>query len=212
MQSTPTNILLVRHGATEWTRDDRFCGVSDIDLIAEGEHQAERLALRLAQTSITAVYCSPLRRTRQTAAILAAPHALPPIVVPKLIEMNFGAWEGRLRDEIRANDQARYTAWRRDPVGIVPEDGESTYGVAARALDALTQIVERHQGQTVLIVAHKTVNRIVLCHWLGLPLALYRERIAQDPGALNWIVIGTQGTVQIKHLNDTAHSIATGAD
>lgn len=210
MTTNRTHILLVRHGATDWSRDDRFCGVTDIALSADGVAQAQRLARRLATIPITAVYCSPLRRTRQTATILAAPHQPEVVAVPELVEMNFGAWEGRLRAEIRGSDV--YAAWQRDPVGITPPDGEAAYAVAARIVEAMTAIVERQRGQTILIVAHKTVNRILLCHWLGLPLGSYRDRIAQDPCALNEITIHAGVGAQIRRLNDTAHLESAGAD
>ena len=76
----------------------------------------------------------------------------------------------------------------------------------------MTAIVERQRGQTVLIVAHKTVNRILLCHWLGLPLGSYRDRIAQDPCALNEVTIHDGTGAQIRRLNDTAHLESSGAD
>ena len=77
-----TRVFLVRHGATVLTSEDRFAGATDVDLSAEGRAQATRLAERLRDDDMAAVYCSPLRRTRDTAALIAAPHGLTPLEHP----------------------------------------------------------------------------------------------------------------------------------
>ncbi len=199
------DLLLARHGATAWSRDALFCGSSDVELSEEGRAQAEQLAGKLEREKLAAIYCSPLRRAVATALAVARRHHLEPAVIAELREMDFGAWEGRERTEIVANDAAMYEAWQRDPAAVTPAGGEAAYVVAGRAIAALAPIVERHQGATVLIVAHKTLNRILICHYLGLPVAAYRDRIAQDVCALNRIEIRTAGQARVTLLNDTTH-------
>lgn len=187
MKSEQTDLLLVRHGATTWSQEDRFCGRSDIPLADEGLAQAQQLAQRLSSLPIQAVYSSPLVRAAETARILAAPHGLRVTTIGPLREIDFGAWEGQPRALVKAEASALYTAWERDPLGTAPPNGEAAEHVADRAIDAVTIIGQRHVGQCILVVAHKTVNRLLLCHWLGLPLNKYRDRVAQSPCALNWV-------------------------
>src|SRR5258706_604674 len=97
-----TRLYLVRHGAAQLTAGDRFSGAAGVDLSKEGRAQVKRLARRLAAESISAVYCSPLSRTVETAAILAEPHKLPLIHRDGLKEISHGRWEGLTRPEVEA--------------------------------------------------------------------------------------------------------------
>lgn len=167
--------------------------------------QAVLLAQRLAGEKLDAIYTSPLQRAIATAAPIAAQHQIMPVTVEDLREMDFGAWEGQPRDTIIRVDGERYHAWQHNPDVVRPTDGEGAYTVVERAARALADIVDRHPEQTVLIVAHRTVNRILLCHLLGLPIRFYRDRIAQDICALNRFRINDARQVQITLLNDVAH-------
>src|SRR5512138_2207513 len=95
-----TRLFLVRHGATQLTAEDRFSGAVGVDLSKEGRAQAKRLARRLADEPISAVYCSPLSRTVETASILAEPHKLPVVTREGLKEISHGRWEGLTRPEV----------------------------------------------------------------------------------------------------------------
>src|SRR5512145_1934429 len=101
-EQTTTRLYLVRHGATQLSAEDRFAGAVDVELSEEGKFQAGRLAERLADDSITAVYCSPLTRTVQTATILAAPHGLPLLREEGLREIHHGHWEQMRRADVEA--------------------------------------------------------------------------------------------------------------
>ena len=147
-QST-TRVFLVRHGATKLSAEDSFAGAVDVELSAEGKHQAERLAERLADDPISAVYCSPLTRTVQTATILARPHNLPLIKRDGLREIHHGHWEGMRRADVEAQFGQEYADWEEDPFTVAPQGGEAGVNVIARALPVLRQIVVEHHGQTV---------------------------------------------------------------
>jgi probable phosphoglycerate mutase len=95
-----TRLLLVRHGSTQLTSENRFSGAVGVELSEDGREQTRRLAERLQAEKIAAVYCSPLSRTVETAQILAKPHQLPPVPKSGLEEISHGRWEGLTRQEV----------------------------------------------------------------------------------------------------------------
>jgi len=200
-----TRVFLVRHGATPLTADDRFAGSSDVPLGPEGLVQVARLAERLAAAPMTTVYSSPLRRTVATATVVAAPHGLTPILADGLREIDHGRWEGLRRDEVQRLYPEEYAAWERDPVDCAPQGGETGRQVLARALPVMTDIIQRHAGQSVLVVAHKATNRLLIAHWLGIDLRGYRDRIEQLPACLNLLDFRTPDQARLVLLNDVSH-------
>jgi len=202
---TSARVLLVNHGETEWTHEERFAGVRDVALSEDGRRQGEQLARRLAGEPVAAVYTSPLRRAVTTAELIAEAHQLPMKVVDSLREMDFGDWEGRTRGDVMGEHTVVYGAWSRDPATVRPPRGESGYDVETRAVAAIKELARAHQGETIVVVGHRTVNRIVLCQLLGINLAGYRERLAQDVAALNRIEIDTRGRGRLYQINDTVH-------
>ena len=199
-----TRLYLIRHGQTLHSAADRFSGASDVDLTGEGRRQATCLARRLAGTPIVAVYCSPLQRAIETAALVAQPHGLTPMPVPGLREIDYGHWEGVLRDDVLAQFGDEYATWERDPLTTAPRGGETGLAVLARMLPALRDIVRRHPGQHIAVVAHKSANRLALCGLLGLDPATYRERLDQSPACLN-ILDFDDGRARLVLLNDVSH-------
>lgn len=197
-------LWLARHGETAWAAEDRYNGRADVPLTARGLEQAARLSARLSAEPLAAVYCSSLRRTVETAAAAARPHGLEPVACPGLVEIDFGVWDGVPRHEIVARYPDLYAAWCRDPAGVAAPGGESGYAALARAAPVLCEIADRHAGQTVLVVAHKAINRLLLCHWLDLAPRLYRSRLGQLPCALNCIEWHA-GEPMVTLINDTAH-------
>jgi len=206
MSSTPTTrILLVRHGATQLTAEDRFAGDVGVDLSDEGRSQAQRLGERLRDEPIRAVYASPLSRTLETAQIVAGPHQLPIQQRPELREIGHGRWEGLTRREVEQRFGDEYTSWETDPFTFAPQGGESGLSVLARALPLLRQVVVAHADQTVLVVSHKATIRILLCSLLGIDARGYRDRLDQSPACLN--VLDFKGPVRARLMlfNDISH-------
>jgi broad specificity phosphatase PhoE len=158
----------------------------------------------LRNEPLAAVYGSSLGRCQETARVVAEPHDLVPIPCDAFVEVDYGNWDGMLRRDIVIQYPERYAAWVRDPASVPPPGGESGYGVLARAVPALNQIVKNHTNESVLVVAHKAVNRLLFCDVLGLPPRLYRARIGQLPCALNCIE-WHEGGPMVTLLNDTAH-------
>ena len=200
-----TRLYLIRHGETAHSAGDRFSGASDVDLADEGRRQASCLAQRLAGERITAFYCSPLRRAIETATLVAQPHGLTPTIVAGLREIDYGRWEGVTRDEVLARFGNEYAAWGRDPLTSAPLNGETGLAVLARMLPALRDIVQRHPGQGVAVVAHKSANRLALCGLLGLDPRTYRDRLDQSPACLNILDFGDDGQARLVLFNDVSH-------
>jgi len=200
-----TRVYLVRHGATPLTAEDRFSGAVGVDLSADGRRQALLLATRLAEESLAAVYCSPLSRTLETAAIIAAPHNLTPVPRDGLREISHGRWEGLTRQEVEARFSDEYTAWEADPFTFAPLDGESGVAVLARALPVIREIVVAHAGQNVLVVSHKATLRLVLSSLLGFDARGYRDRLDQSPACLNAIDFKDPVRARLMLFNDVSH-------
>jgi probable phosphoglycerate mutase len=140
----------------------------NVELSEEGKFQAGRLAERLADDSITAVYCSPLTRTIQTATILASPHHIPVTQQEGLREIHHGHWEGMRRADVESQFPDEYAAWEEDPFTFAPQGGEAGVSVIARALPVIREIVLEHRGQNVLVVSHKATLRLLISSLLGL--------------------------------------------
>src|SRR5262245_16947976 len=162
-----TRILLVRHGATVLSAEDRFAGSTNVELSKEGEAQAERLGVRLAREDIAAAYASPRQRTMRTATLIGKSHGLTPTPRDGLREIDHGHWEGLRRAEVEARFPDEYAAWEQDPFTFAPQRGESGLNVLARALPALREIVVAHAGRKVLVVSHKATIRLLISSLLG---------------------------------------------
>jgi alpha-ribazole phosphatase len=135
---------------------------------------------------LSAVYCSDLSRAVKSAEIIAAPYGLEPLRLPELRERSFGVWEGMTFTEIKERFPGEFEAWADNPVSHSPVGGESTLQVKERVVKALDEILGRNIGSNIAVVAHGGVNRILLCHVLGMPLENI-FRIEQDYGAVNVI-------------------------
>lgn len=200
-----TRLLLVRHGATVLSAEDRFAGSTDVDISDEGRTQASALAARLAPVPIAAVYASPMRRTVETASIITRPHRLELRLDPGLREIGHGHWEGMRRAEVEQAFPAEYGTWEEDPFTFAPEGGEAGIDVLARALPVIRGIVVTHPGQTVLVVSHKATIRLVLSSLLGFDARGYRDRLDQHPCCLNILDFRDPVRARLMLFNDVSH-------
>ena len=196
---------MVRHGATQLSAEDRFAGAVDVELSEEGKFQAARLAERLADDSIAAVYCSPLKRTVQTATILATPHQLPVITRDGLREIHHGHWEGMRRADVESQFPDEYAAWEEDPFTFAPQGGEAGVNVIARALPVIREIVVEHRGQNLLVVSHKATLRLLISSLLGFDARGYSDRLDQAPAGLNVIYLKHPFRVRLMLFNYVSH-------
>jgi probable phosphoglycerate mutase len=200
-----TRLYLVRHGATQLTAENRFSGAENVHLSEEGRYQVEYLARRLADDNLHAIYCSPLDRTKETAAILAAPHKLTPIERDGLREISHGHWEGLTRKDVEARFGEEYLAWEEDPFTYAPEGGESGISVLARALPVIRGIVVAHEGRNVLVVSHKATLRLLISSLLGFDARGYRDRLDQAPACLNILDFKDTVRARLMLFNDVSH-------
>ena len=200
-----TRLYLIRHGATTLTTEDRYSGGTEIDLSDEGRWQVACLAKRLADDKITAVYCSPMRRTIETASIICQSNSLKPQPREGLREIHHGRWETMSRSEVEAQYPEEYAAWQEDPFTFAPQGGESGLMVIARSLPVIRDIVVNHIGQTVAVVSHKATIRLILCILLGIDARGYRDRLDQSPACLNILDFKDPVRARLMLFNDVSH-------
>ncbi len=212
-----TTLYLIRHGETEGAEIRRYKGTLDVPLSEKGMKQVERVsehilklmstiqkeedALPVSERNLAAVYSSDLSRALKSAEIIARPHSLRPIAVPSLRERNFGLWEGMSFEEIKEKYHEEFKAWAGNPLEFSPVNGESTLEVKDRVMNAFEKIIQAHPGERIAIVAHGGVNRIILCHILGIPIENI-FRVEQDFAALNIIKFWDRYPV-VKLMNGT---------
>jgi len=205
MTAPATRVFMVRHGATVLSAEDRFAGVTDVELSDEGREQARRLAERLSDEKIAAVYASPLGRTVETARILNAPHNLQVQTCDGFREISHGHWEGMRRREVEEKFPKEIAEWEKDPYTFAPAGGESGLAVTARALPALIDLVREHPGENILIVSHKATIRLLLSSLLGFDPRRYRDNLDQKPAALNIVDFRDPTRARLTLFNDTSH-------
>ena len=200
-----TRLYLVRHGATQLTEGNRFSGAVGVELSDEGRTQVRRLAARLANDPIRAVYCSPLSRAVETAEILARPHGLVPVHRDGLREISHGRWEGLTRQEVEERFPGEYESWEADPYTYAPEGAESGLAVLARALPVIREIVLAHPDSDVVVASHKATIRLVLSSLLGIDGRGYRDRLDQSPACLNIVDFKDPVRARLMLFNDVSH-------
>ena len=208
--SEPTTLLLVRHGTTDANVRVPYIlqgSGMDLPLNDNGQRQAEQVAEFLASFPIQRVYASPLLRAVQTAESISVRHSLHVQTVSEIVECNVGVWEGKNWDTIAGEHPKEYVEFHRDP-GINPYlGGESYADVLRRALPAVTRLLEQHAGQTIVVVAHNIVNRVILAEWLGLDLR--RAKDLQQSNCCVNVVRCDAGRPIVTTMNATFHLSAS---
>ncbi len=168
-------IVLVRHGATDWNLQGRCQGSTDRDLSDVGIRQADQIAELLSEQEINAIYSSSLRRAQQTAERISQPHKLPVLIEEDVRELDHGELEGLTFNEIKANYGDFLVRWRSEPAEICVPGGERLADVAERAWNGLNQIVQRHaDAERILVVSHNFPILGIVCRVSGTHLNEYR--------------------------------------
>lgn len=202
--SNLVELILIRHGQTKWNKEEVFRGRADIPLDDTGRTQAEATSAALTHLKLSAVYSSPLARASETARIVARPHGLSVRLVDNLADIDCGAWEGLPVQEAQARYPEVFAAWQTAPHTVTFPGGESLDMVASRAMAALDDIVRTHgQHDTVVVVSHRVVNKLILLRALGLDSSSF-WRVRQDTCCLNILTYGPEGYV-LHLLNDRCH-------
>ena len=198
-----TEFLLIRHGANDYTRTHRLAGwLPDVHLNDHGRAQAEAVGTRLATTTIHAIYSSPLDRTVETAqAILNHHPQLTLRLLEDIGEVRFGAWQGQELGKL-----VQRHLWR--TVQTAPSrarfpNGETFRAAQMRAVDALELLSEQHPRQTVAIVSHSDLIKLIVAHYLGVHLDLF-QRLEVSTASLTVLSLGARHAA-IKQLNETSY-------
>ena len=199
-----TRIILVRHGETEWNRVERFRGRADVPLNETGLAQAEATGRRIAaEWRPLAIYSSPLSRAFKTAEAIAWHFELPVQIHKGLTDIDYGQWQGLTPDEVKERWPGDIGAWYNAPQTAHIPGGETLDELRARALGAVNELAARLGGQTVVLVSHTVINRIILLGVLGLGNDRF-WRLRQDTCALNVFEV-EGGVFTLVSLNDTNH-------
>lgn len=200
------HIYFVRHGTTEWMEHKKIQGISDIPLSAGGRKEAEKTARVFTEIELDAVYCSPLLRAYETAAIICKSKDRQPQIIPDLRELNFGWMEGRRDFNFPQINWGilRYIALL-GRVFIVWISGEHFSQVKMRAQNSWRIIHERSPRGTVLIVAHGILLSFLITGLLSPEQRKATKRIYLQPCSISEMVLEDDGSARIVRMNDTSH-------
>jgi alpha-ribazole phosphatase len=189
----PTTIWLVRHGLPEGAAGHCY-GRNDIPLSPQGIRQANEISKQLEDQPLSHVYSSALRRAVETARVLAEPHHLTVHAIDEFAEIHFGDFEGLTYEEIRARYPDAFRDWMERPTETRFPNGESFSEMRTRVLRALELLLARHQQQSIAIVAHAGVVRILVAEALSIP---HHQifRLAQRYAAINRIDYFDHGAI-----------------
>ncbi|GAA3185647.1 bifunctional RNase H/acid phosphatase [Blastococcus jejuensis] len=194
---------LLRHGQTEHTPERRFSGRNELPLSRTGRAEAEAAAVRAKELGIDVVVASPLRRTRETAEIVAAAVGLTPEFDDDLVELDFGDIEGLTFEEARERHPLAARRFGVD-VTVAAPGGESVADVSVRVARARRRILSRYAGRTVLVVSHVTPIKLMLAAALDVGDEIV-HRVFLEAASLCTVAWSSDGRSSVRLMNDTAH-------
>ena len=196
--------VLVRHGSSPLSPQNRFSGRGDVPLSADGRAQAARVAERLAERGgIDLVVTSPLRRAVRTAEAVAAAVGARVVVDEGLVETDFGAWEGLTFAEVQKEWPDELNAWLASP-DVAPPGGESFASVATRVAATLERLRAQHLGKTIAVVSHVTPIKTLLRFALDAPPSTL-FRLYLDVTGVSEVDWYADGPASVRLVNDTSH-------
>jgi probable phosphomutase (TIGR03848 family) len=193
-------ILLVRHGENDWVNKHKLAGwLPDVHLNENGRQQAKDVGIRLASQPVKALYSSPVTRCIETAEYIAPHFDLPIILNEEFGETHYGKWEGK-----KIKKLAKKPTWQ--IVQFFPSrfrfpQGEALREVQYRSVQALEKLANRHQSETVVVVSHADVIKLILAHYIGVHMDLF-QRIAVSPASVSVLHLSTKGFVKVLRIND----------
>jgi probable phosphoglycerate mutase len=204
-----TKFILCRHGHVEGISPERFRGRTDLALTKQGRAEAQRLADRIVSSwQPKAIYTSPMGRCIETGRAVGKACGVMPQPLEDLNDINYGDWQGKTHAEVERNEPQQFAQWYSAPQLIRFSHGDSLQDLTARCADILRKALKRHPNETVVLVGHDSVNRVLLLECLGLPLSSY-WLLAQNPCCVNEFDIHA-GRTTIRRINETWHLEETG--
>lgn len=192
-------IFLLRHGETAYNADNnRYCGRTDIPLTQKGIRQAEEVKRQLDGMEFAAVYSSPLKRAFTTAKIASGKTA---VIDERLIEADFGEWEGKTKEEFIAENESLWLDWMKNPaIYRAGGTGETGAEIVARVDDFFQTLLQTYSEGNIMVVGHNGINRLFMAHKLGMPLKNYRQLVQQN-SSITCFTLDTNGTLTLELLN-----------
>ena len=199
-----TKVIFIRHGQTEWNVTGRYQGQSDVQLTEEGRQQAQKLADNFPVDEIDAIYASDLNRAMVTAEAIGRKFGLAVQPEAAFRELSFGEWEGLTYQQIVSQWEDAMANFMQHPDIMEIPGGESFPEVQKRAMTRLEELIKKHDGQTIVVVAHGAVLRTMLTAALHMPLQ-YLWSIRQFNTAVNIVRYDEGANPTVELLNSTAH-------
>lgn len=197
-------IFLIRHGETEWNRQNRLQGHTDVKLSPEGIRQAKLLAENAPFKHVDEIYSSDLSRAFDTAKVLAVKFNVMPVkTIPELREMNYGDWEGRVISELINESPKSFGKFFTDPEKCHPPHGETFLECQARVMIGIRNIITNHENQNVIVVSHGAAIRLIIGAALDIPIHKIWA-ISQSNVAVN-IMRVDDGKFTVELINGTEH-------
>ncbi len=200
-----TRIVLVRHGQTDWNRVERFRGKTDVPLNAVGILQAQQAAraIREGYMPVSALYTSPMSRAKATADIVGKTLGLSAEVLPVLGDYGFGEWEGKTPKEVREQYPEQYNLWITEPHRARIPGGDNLQKRRAELTAAFDTLVAERPEDTVVLVSHRIVSKVICCMLLGLSNA-HLWNVDLETGSISLFQRRRSGWLTLT-LNDTCH-------
>jgi broad specificity phosphatase PhoE len=198
-----TRLYLVRHGTTEWNKEEIFRGRIDCKLNETGRAEAHALEGYFRDVAIDSIYSSPLSRALETAQAVAFPKGLTVMPDPAFIDLDYGEWQGLSLNDVQEKYPDLYRIWQERPQEITFPGGENLAQVRTQAWEGLGRVVQANPGKIVLVVSHRVVTKVLICAALGLDDSHFWQ-IKQDTAAVNCFEY-TGKTVIVSLVNDTCH-------
>ncbi|HAW49804.1 TPA: hypothetical protein DCX16_02490 [bacterium] len=191
--------VLIRHAQTDWNKRKIFRGRAEVELNRTGIRQAEKTSTLLAELPVEIIYTSPLKRAMVTAQILTRPHNVPVVSDPRLIDIDYGEWQGMSEEDVK--ETKLYSDWINRPETIRFPEGESLKDVEERTVSFFKEKIASHNLS--IIVSHRVVIKILLLHIMSLPLSNFWG-VRQDPCGITRVEF-LEGRYVIHSLNETHH-------
>lgn len=198
-------LYLLRHGQTELSREDNFCGAGlDPDLTEEGWEMAEAFTAAYRVKAWSAIYSSHLRRSVVTAKLFSEAVGKRMDVREGLREIAYGKWEGMTKEKVGKEYHDDYVSWLADPAWHAPTQGELAVSIARRGIRVVEEIKQQFEHGSVLVVSHKATIRIILCALLGIDVGRFRNRLVCPVGSVSIVEFTSQGPL-LHTLADRSH-------
>lgn len=198
------SIYFLRHGQTECSRSNAFCGSINSELTPEGYDMAEAFANAYSSVPWTAIFCSPMGRAIATAKPLCTAVGIEPQLRDGLKEINYGEWEGKTPEFISKEYHDDYLRWSADPAWYAPTGGEMAITIASRAMGVIEEIKHLYTSGNVLVVSHKATIRTMLCSLLGIDVGRFRYRLGCPVGSVSIVEFTSHGPL-LHTLADRSH-------